>query len=277
MSMTIIYADELLVLNALLDYILLLSAARLRGAELRRGRFFLAALLGGVYALLAVLPGLRFLSLWPCALALSGLMALIAYGEERAFFRAWAGFLALSAAFAGAVYALSLLRGGAALPFFAGTSLRALLLSFGLCYAAVRVLFRRFFQKCERRIGRAELTLLSRSVSFSFLADSGNELFDPVSALPVMTADVSALLPLFPPECAPLLLEKKGAELVEALAVYPELAGRLRLVPYRAVGVPSGMLAVFRPDRALLDGRECRLLVAVSPTELGDLEYAAIF
>ena len=41
--MTVIYVDTLFLLNAVIDYLLLLSAARLAGEPLRRGRFALYA------------------------------------------------------------------------------------------------------------------------------------------------------------------------------------------------------------------------------------------
>ena len=41
--MNVIYVDELFFLNALTDYLLLLSCARLRGSALRRRRFAAAA------------------------------------------------------------------------------------------------------------------------------------------------------------------------------------------------------------------------------------------
>ena len=60
--MTVIYIDTLFLLNALVDYLLLLAAARLAGEPLRRIRFALGAALGGAYAVAIFLPGLFFLS-----------------------------------------------------------------------------------------------------------------------------------------------------------------------------------------------------------------------
>ena len=49
-AVTVIYLDSVFVLNALMDYILLLSCARLTGIRLRRGRYLAAAVFGGIYA-----------------------------------------------------------------------------------------------------------------------------------------------------------------------------------------------------------------------------------
>ena len=46
--MTVIYVDTLFLLNAMVDYLLLLAAARLAGEPLTRLRFLRGALLGGL-------------------------------------------------------------------------------------------------------------------------------------------------------------------------------------------------------------------------------------
>jgi len=60
--MTVVYVDSVFVLNTVMDYLLLLSTARLTGVPLRRRRYLLAALAGGVYAVAVFLPGGGF---WP--------------------------------------------------------------------------------------------------------------------------------------------------------------------------------------------------------------------
>ena len=60
--MTVIYVDTLFLLNAVVDYLLLLCAARLAGEPLHRIRFGIGAVLGGLYAVALFLPGLMFLS-----------------------------------------------------------------------------------------------------------------------------------------------------------------------------------------------------------------------
>ena len=56
--MTVIYVDTLFLLNAVVDYLLLLCAARLAGEPLHRIRFGIGAVLGGLYAVALFLPGL---------------------------------------------------------------------------------------------------------------------------------------------------------------------------------------------------------------------------
>ena len=99
--MTVIYVDTLFLLNAIVDYLLLLAAARLAGEPLTRLRFLLGALLGGGYAVAIFLPGLAFLRHPLCRGAAAVLMLLAAYGGSRRLVRQGVIFLALSCALPG--------------------------------------------------------------------------------------------------------------------------------------------------------------------------------
>ena len=69
--MTVIYVDTLFLLNGIIDYLLLLAAARLAGEPLRRLRFGAAAALGGAYAVAIFCRACRFWQVpgvsWPPA------------------------------------------------------------------------------------------------------------------------------------------------------------------------------------------------------------------
>ena len=65
------------------------------------------------------------------------------------------------------------------------------------------------------------------------------------------------------------LLELDAVAFTEAASALPELRGRLRLIPYSAIG-GGGMLAAIRPDSAEIDGRARSVLAAVSPDASGD-------
>ena len=56
-----VYVDAVFGLNGLLNYLMLLSSARLAGAPFRHRRLWLAAALGGLYAAAACWPPCLFL------------------------------------------------------------------------------------------------------------------------------------------------------------------------------------------------------------------------
>ena len=103
-----VYLDSVFVLNTAMDYFLCLLTARLAGIPLRRKRFLLAALLGGIYAAAVFLPGAAWLSAPAVKIAVGLLMALIAYGRAQRLFRLILLFWLVSCVMAGAVLGLSL-------------------------------------------------------------------------------------------------------------------------------------------------------------------------
>ena len=84
--MTVVYIDSVFLLNGLMDYLLLLATARLAGIPLRRRRYLLAALTGGLYAAAVFFPGCGFLASGPVKLAAGVLLALIALAAGGIWF-----------------------------------------------------------------------------------------------------------------------------------------------------------------------------------------------
>ena len=80
--MTVVYLDRVVLLNLLVDYLLLLTTARLAGIPLRRGRLALCAAGGALYAGAVFLPGLSWLSHPLCRTAMGAAMALAAWRRE---------------------------------------------------------------------------------------------------------------------------------------------------------------------------------------------------
>ncbi|HIS67730.1 MAG TPA: sigma-E processing peptidase SpoIIGA [Candidatus Scatomorpha merdipullorum] len=265
-----IYLDSLAALNLTADYLLLLASGRVAGAVLHRGRILLAAALGAAWALASVVPGWGFASHPAVKIALGVGMSLIAYGSDRRFWRCCALFFAMSALFGGAVWGAALLFGyDAGGRLYVPLSFRTLALSFALCYAAVTLLFRRRAAR-ERRIAPLELRLGGKSALLRALADTGCSLADPVSGRAAVVADAAAMAPLL----GGVVDISFAASAAEELAARPGLAGRVSLIPFRAVGVPGSMLAAVRPDEALFEGRRVDVLVALG--RIDEAEYDAI-
>lgn len=264
--MDVIYIDRLFFLNLILDYLLLLCSARVCGVRLRRKRYFLAALFGAGFASASIFPALEFLLLTPVKIAAGALMALIAYGSEERLARCCIVFFAVSALFGGAVWAISMQNGGSiGSPLYISVSMPVLVLSFGVIYAILSLVFRRSMKSADISVSEVHVEFMGKAAELRALHDSGNTLFDPITGSSVLIGGADTLSPLFP-EFADKF---KAADCTEVLTV-PELEGRLRLIPYSAVGTQSGMLAAFRPDRICIDGKErSDIIAAVSPHFVG--------
>lgn len=261
-----VYADAVFVLNFSVNYLLLRASARLGGAAIRNKRLLCGALLGAVYAVAVYLPGLRWLSTLPVKLLCAAGMIVIAFGRRRGVLRLAAVFGALTLVLCGAVYGVELLKGGRvhyrADALFYPVTFFSLLLTAAAVSSACRLLLPKLTFAADS-ILPLTLRLNGKAVRLSALRDSGNTLRDPVTGEPVLTVYWQAVRSLFP-----------FALTAQALSSPATLALRLksyapRLIPYRAVGVSSGLLLAI-PCEITLDDHHKTGLVALSPTPVSE-------
>ena len=273
--MTVVYIDALFLLNLIVNYLLLLAAAKLAGEPLRRLRLAAGAALGGLYAAAIFFPGMGFLTHPLCKLGAAVLMLLTGFGGSRRLLRVTLVFFGRSCAFGGGIFAIGLL-GGRGLTLRNGVlysvmDLRILLLSAAVCYAVLTLVFRRTARHGRREVLPAVLTLERRRVAVNALVDTGNTLTDPVTGRPVMVAEGSRLSPLLPGE---RVLDEKA--LRDPVGTLERLSRggrgrRFRLLPYQAVGVECGMLLALRLDDARVGAEDYGgILVALSPNPVSD-------
>lgn len=258
-----VYIDVLFSLNFFLDFFLLWATGRFLRQDARVWRLLAAALLGAIYGAAMLLPALAWLYSVPAAVAASVLLLLLAFGfrEKRAFLKLLAAFYLIAFAMAGSALAGGYFLGQRGYSIGVKQTMGAGALLFGLAVAVI--LARRGVAALRSRWNRAdfqttvEVCVAGRSCRFPGLVDTGNDLREPLSGLPVVVADYQALEPLFP-EALRDLYQGCGDDAVELLRGMEKssLAGgwsqRLRLIPFSSVGTKYGMLPGFRPDRLLV-------------------------
>lgn len=268
--MTVVYIDSLFVLNLIINYLLLLTSAKIIGTPARRLRMLAGALFGALYAVAVWLPGLAFLNN-PAFKLLSGLaIVAISFAGSRYFLRKAVVFFAVSVALGGSVFAISLLAYGFAPPggaLYLPIDVKTLLLTAGISYALMSLIFRRAGRHSGRDMTAVRVEVGGHSTALTALLDSGHTLTDPMTGFPVLVVDgsLSDRLLGFPlPEGALQFPADKLSEL-EGKPV------RFRLMPYRAVGVECGFLLAFKPDSVSVRNKTYKnILVALSPTPVSD-------
>lgn len=263
-----VYLDTAFAVNGSVNYLLLLSAAYLAGAPLRRGRFLLAAALGGLYAAASFVPALAFLRTAGMKAVLLAVMALTAFGARRQTVKLALLFAAISAALAGAaMLAAQLLRldplllpGGVFYPLRA----RAILFLAALCCGLCHLIFSRVTAHSGQLVPLT-LRIGMRTVPLTALLDTGNTLKDPLTGEPVLVVDGSIAAQLLPDAGLSTASLADPAGLFASLSEqYPFC--RFRLIPYRAVGTVSGLLLAVRCEVSGKRGKPELKLVAFSPT-----------
>ncbi len=263
-----VYVDLLFGLNAVINYLLLRGSAALGGCPAKRLRLAGAAALGGLYAIAAVLPGLERLQGVFCQGLCAGGMLLLAFGWKRSTVKQGLLFFALSFAFSGLVLlAVQLaepdfvLLGGRA---YYAVTVPALLLLAGLSYGLAAAVLAGCGTHTGGDVIPMTLSLGDRTVNLRALRDTGNTLRDPLTGQTVLVAGWETLNRLLPEADLSAAQLRDPAGLLPVLAArYPKL--RFRLLPYRAVGVETGLLLAVR-CRLTRKKRTEEILVAFSPT-----------
>lgn len=270
-----VYIDRVFVLNLCVDYLLLLSTARLSGVALRRIRFLLCGAGGALYAVAVFLPGCRWLSgpIWKAAVG--GLLSFFAFRKERYTWRLVGLFALLAGALAGVVLAVGYCIGAPDL--LVGKIYRAeinwkLLLGGTIGLSAVLHLL---FRQGARHLGGEIMTIMisvnGRTQEISALHDTGNTLRNPMNGQPVLVVEQAALLDMLQESDADILRSKASPEDAIAKLYENHTAVHFSLLPYRSVGTESGLLLAIRSDFIVLKCRKYpNILLALSPGCVSD-------
>lgn len=274
--MRVIYADVLFLVNLMVNYLLLAAVCKICALRIRWLRLALSAVIGAAYAVAAILPGFEFLRNPLIKIAFGVLMLLCAFGGEKGLLKIGLVFAAVAAAFGGIIMAVGLFGGDAGIGggVYLPINMRTLLLTLGLAYGVLTVVFR--FMAASRGKGgyvALEIWRGGKKIALPALRDTGNSLRDPVTGIPVPIIEDESAARLFNKEVSDILLGTKSmsaSERMELLWEYePEL--RFRLIPYSAIGVKSDMLLAFKPDCVKLAGKAMTgMWIALSPTRVSN-------
>lgn len=239
--MRVIYADLAFFLNAALDYLTLCCTVRLFGLPLRQIRLAAAAALGGIYAVLALLPGWSLLgsAAGKCLMALG--MVLIVFGRRGYFLRHYLLFLAVSCTLSGAVVGVEAILLATESPWV------VFLVSGGFCAFVLSVVFFRGAAAAPGLV-RAKIGLGGKTAAVTLFRDTGNTLRDPGSGQVICVVWAEAL--------ASLLKDRQVPR---------------HTVPYQSLGQTAGALEVFYCDALTIDGRTLRHYpIGLAPHPLSD-------
>lgn len=243
-----IYLDLAVLLNGAVDFFLLMGTNTLAGFPSDWKRMVPAAVLGGVYGGICLLPPFTFLGSLFWRVVFLGLMASVAFGWNRGSVKRIAIFVLLSMA-----------MGGIALGFGRGRFI-TLLLSGGTVWLLCSLSF-------GGSVGQQEYVPVSishggREVHVLALKDTGNTLRDPVTGEGVLVLSPDAAMKL-----TGLTARQLSAPLETVVSGC--LPG-LRLVPYHSVGQGSGMMLAMRFDNVKIGSRQQSALIAFAARGLGE-------
>lgn len=259
----VVYADVLIILNMYINYFLIRSTALFLRRELSAKRCVFAALIGGLGALVILLPELPFFVIAAEKTALGTLIIFAAFGRQKPvdFAVCTLFFLVVSFAFAGIMMALWTFAAPYNMVFSNGVcSFDIPLIAIAAFTAAAYCLVRLIRLLSDRRIRCVEMRTVKicrekNEVSLRGLSDTGNSLCDIFSGKPVIICAADKLANVAP-QCVYDYLNGNAAE-------------QIRLIPCKTVTAES-LMPIFRADSVTIDGRSADAVIGVSKNSLGE-------
>ncbi|MEH7353027.1 sigma-E processing peptidase SpoIIGA [Neobacillus drentensis] len=263
----IVYLDVIWALNLLFDSLLLYLTAIFLKRKIRLWRLLVGGFIGSLIILLSFTP-LNVYSSHPISkLICSIMMVLIAFGYKRITF-----FLKALMT----LYVSTFLIGGALLgahyfiqynPMLTTKILMSSVKGFGdpISWLFVLIGFPVAWHFSRKNVESMEMTKIQfeqivcvrlniegESMIFKGLVDSGNQLYDPLSKLPVMFVSIKNQL-----EAIPESIKKLAADpdpLISEIQDFPdEWQNRLRIVPCRVVGKEHQLIVAIQPDLIFIE------------------------
>ena len=235
------YFYLMILLNFLVDFLLLMGANRLAGFPHAPVRCVLAAGISGIYGGLCLKYAFLGDIFW--YFAVLALISTVAYGISKWMLRRGVLFVLLRLAVVG------IASGGKGMSLLAAAAVVALLCLLGFGGRA----YGREYIPVELCYNGKKLRLLA-------LRDTGNMLRDPITGQAVLVVDADA---------GKTLLGLSLEQLADPIgAVASATVQGLRLMPYRSIGSPQGMLAAIRLDNAKIGDFRGSTVVAFSPQKL---------
>lgn len=299
----VVYLDIILLLNLLINTLLLWFTAYFRKERIVWWRILLAAGVGSGYVAFFFLPSFSGLYQWSVKFLFSVIILLIAFGFRRlrSFLQNLCMFYFVAFVFGGGVLGLHYFLesqsevvegivsthndgfGVASKPQFL-----VLLLGFVLIY----FLSRRSYQaiqeprRLEEFFADVVVQLQGESIICRGLVDTGNQLYEPITRIPVMILESQLLQHRLPEAVFSHLMtagEQRWEQWQELLDNLPaEWQSRVRLIPYRSVSRGMDLLLALKPDRVKINqnGRRVeteRVLIGLNPLPLSaERKYQAI-
>jgi stage II sporulation protein GA (sporulation sigma-E factor processing peptidase) len=278
MTLPVVYIDVVWIVNLIMDTVLLMTTSWVAKRPLQMWRVFAGGLLGSTYALLLFFPPLSFLTTWPGKAIVSLLMVGLAipWRNWLELARLSVLFYFVSFVFAGAAVALNFaipgtslgsgtVVNGSHLAFSSSLQGLALLVAIPVGYGTLRFTVNRVkaVKTQSRSLYEVKVAVLEREVSFTGLADTGNQLRDPLSRRPVCLLDEDLWIKLFPADFQEMV--SKGTDIVTAVSRL-EMDGyqqKIAMIPFRGAGGASQITVGVRPDKVELE-REGTQLTATS-------------
>ncbi|MGG7618767.1 sigma-E processing peptidase SpoIIGA [Bacillus coreaensis] len=265
-----LYLDVIWLLNLLFDTLLLYLTAIIVKREYKIWRLFCGGLIGSFIIILAFTPFQNYSGHPIVKLAFSLVMVLVTFGYKRVrtFIRTTMTFYFVTFLVGGALIGVhyfiqfdnqltSSVLIGSVKGFGDPISWFFVLLGFPIAWHFSRSNIEQFemtkiqfdqMVSIHIQIGESQLTCKG-------LIDSGNQLYDPLTKMPVMFVSVHNQLDTIP-ESIRILSSEKDEIIYGSASLPTEWENKLRIIPYKVVGQEHQLIIAIKPDQLQIEMEE---------------------
>lgn len=262
-----VYLDVVFLINLIMDYTILWAAARFGQLSVSQKRLVLGALIGAMYSIALLLPNLTFLYSLIFRLLLSLIIVAVAFAPLtlQKFLRACGYFyliaFTMGGAMLGAIYLFSTSTGAYGMLTGVTHRLSNLPYLWLLSALVVAVIIGRWGTSLVRRMLAKSFFRVPITISFGekwltipALLDTGNQLKDPLTQVPVVITEYAVLEPYLPEDLKEILKTSPDFDLKKTAEILTNSiwSHRVRLIPFSSIGKHHGMMLGLRPDEVKL-------------------------
>lgn len=255
----VIFIDVLIIENFFMNYLLLYFINRFCKCRSKKWRIIIAAFIGAMYVLVVFYPDLHVFYSVIMKFMISILMIIVAFSPHglRDFLKITILFYLEAFIIGGFLLGIFYLSNGApevingALYIssispspeyiIVGSIIAIILVKFGFDY------FEGYYINEKTKV-ELDIVLNQRSCSVTALIDTGNSLKDPITNVPVIIVYYKTIIDILPDELREVILKDYSYEILKIRIMESELKSRVRIIPYKALGVENGILIGIRMD-----------------------------
>ena len=275
--MKVLYLDVFFFINFLVDFLLLVMTALLSNQAISRFRMTVSAIVGGVYALVAVLLPVSIGGAWYVQILIGWLLCIIAFGYTglKQSLRLFLTYFIASISCAGFVCLVSFLTNH-----FISFSItdavetigaKTIVFSSLAVYLLLSVLLKG--RTGNTQIVDTTIHACGKEVHVRTLIDTGNNLRDPLTNTAVLIVWKKQVYALFDTWISEVLEQGNLEDAVDVFTklTIPNPTKSFHLIPYRSVGTKAGMLLSFTADSMEMNGIKAKSKnIALSEHPLSD-------
>ncbi len=202
---TVIYADVLVIINLIVNYLLLRASAAITGYSFKTWRILVSSLIGGLFSFIIFIKNISMSINILIKVLLFVIMVLSAFGSKniKSFLKCCASFALVNFGFAGIMFALSTTVFPNSTTYINGVvyfdiSLLTLTVSAIICYCILNLISKFTKSKVpQKSIYEIRIHYKNNFAEGKALFDSGNALCDCFSGRPVIIAEKEFLKKLY--------------------------------------------------------------------------------